>query len=254
MTKLVPTETIANKIYLIRGVKAMLDRELAELYGVETKVLKQAVRRNIDRFPADFMFELTKEENQSLRSQNVTLKRGQHTKYLSFAFTGQGVAMLSSILKSNRAIQVNIQIMRAFTRLRKMLDTHEDLKRKIEAMEAKYDQQFQVVFEAIKQLLEIEDKPKRKIGYTVKEKVSAYRKNKPAAATNGFSLTARARKLWEAIPGEVRVKLLNNVWCVDCRKSTGICEVSGSAKKGMLVLAGKCTTCGGRVARVIEKD
>jgi phage regulator Rha-like protein len=174
MTTLVPIERIASKIYLIRGLKVMLDRDLAELYGVETKVLKQAVRRNIDRFPADFMFELTEEENQSLRSQNVTLKRGQHSKYLPFAFTEQGVAMLSSVLKSDRAIHVNIQIMRAFTQLRQMLSTHKDLKRKIESMEKKYDQQFQVVFEAIKQLLSEEDKPKKKIGFTVREKQKAY--------------------------------------------------------------------------------
>ena len=176
MTTLVPIELIASKIYLMRSVKVMLDRDLAELYDVETKVLKQAVRRNIDRFPADFMFELTKEENQSLRSQNVTLKRGQHSKYLPFAFTEQGVAMLSSVLKSNRAIQVNIQIMRAFTQLRKMLSTHEDLKRKIESMEKKYDQHFQIIFEAIKQLLKTDEKPKKKIGYTVKEKQKTYGK------------------------------------------------------------------------------
>ena len=144
--------------------------------------------------------------------------------------------------------------MRIFTQLRQMLDTHKDLKRKIENMEKKYDENFKIVFEAIKQLWEVEDKPKRRIGYTVKEKVSAYRKNKSAAATNDFSLTAQARKLWEAIPGDVRVKLFNNVGCVDCRKTTGICEVSGSVKKGMLVLTGKCTTCGGKVARVIEND
>jgi hypothetical protein len=108
MTTLIPIELIASKIYLIRDTKVMLDKDLAELYGVETRVLKQAVRRNIDRFPADFMFELTKDENQSLRSQNVTLKRGQHSKYLPFAFTEHGVLMLSSVLKSERAIQVNI--------------------------------------------------------------------------------------------------------------------------------------------------
>ncbi len=107
---------------------------------------------------------------------------------------------------------------------------------------------------ASKQLLEIEDKPKRKIGFTVKEKISAYRKNKLATETNGFSLSPRARKLWEAIPGEVRVKLLNNAWCADCRKSTGICEVTGSLEKGALVLKGQCTTCGGKVARLIEND
>jgi hypothetical protein len=108
MTTLIPIELIASKIYLIRGIKVMLDRDLAELYGVETKVLKQAVRRNIDRFPDDFMFTLIKDEYQSLRSQNVTLKRGQHSKYLPFAFTEHGVLMLSSVLNSERAVQVNI--------------------------------------------------------------------------------------------------------------------------------------------------
>ena len=142
----------------------ILDRDLAELYGVETKVLKQAVRRNAKRFPVDFMFELKKEEEKTLRSQSVTLKRGKHSKYLSFAFTEQGVAMLSSVLNSDRAIQVNIQIMRAFSKLREMLSTHEDLKEKMETMEKKYDQQFQVIFEAIKQLLETEAKPKKRIG------------------------------------------------------------------------------------------
>ena len=160
-----PAEIIASKIYLIRGQKIMLDQDLAELYGVQTRVLKQAVRRNMDRFPPDFMFELTNEEQKSLRSQFVTLKKGQHSKYLSFAFTEQGVAMLSSVLKSDRAVQVNIQIMRTFTRLRSMLATHKDLKRKIEAMEKKYDENFQIVFEAIKQLFDEEDKPKSKIGY-----------------------------------------------------------------------------------------
>jgi len=143
----------------------MLDRDLAALYGVEIRALKQAVRRNIDRFPFDFMFELSKEESQSLRSQNVILKRGQHSKYLPFAFTEQGVAMLSSVLKSNRAVQVNIQIMRAFIKMRQMYISHEDLKRKIVAMERKYDEQFQIVFEAIKQLLKEDEKPERKIGY-----------------------------------------------------------------------------------------
>ena len=110
------------------------------------------------------------EEEKALRSQIVTLKRGQHSKYLSFAFTEQGVAMLSIVINSDRAIQVNVQIMRAFNQLRQMLSTHKDLKKKIEAMEKKYDQQFQIVFEAIKQLLETESKPRKKIGFTVKEK------------------------------------------------------------------------------------
>ena len=175
MKALVPVEVISSKIYLMRGLKVMLDRDLAELYGVETKVLKQAVRRNIDRFPADFIFELTGDEFNNLRSQFVTSSWGG-ARYLPMAFTEQGVAMLSSVLKSDRAIQVNIQIMRAFTQLRKMLSTHEDLKRKIESMEKKYDQQFQIVFEAIKQLLSEEDKPKKKIWFTVKEKQKRYGK------------------------------------------------------------------------------
>jgi len=170
-----PTETIASKIYLVRSQKVMLDRDLAELYGVQTRVLKQAVRRNISRFPPDFMFELTNEEQKSLRSQIVTLKKGQHSKYLSFAFTEQGVAMLSSVLNSARAIQVNIQIIRTFTKLRSLLATHKDLKRKIEAMEKKYDENFQIIFEAIRRLFDEEEKPKRKIGY-LKEKKTSYGK------------------------------------------------------------------------------
>ena len=176
MTDIIPIERIANKIYLIRHIRVMLDRDLAELYGVETKVLKQAVRRNINRFPYDSMLELTEEENKALRSQNVTLKRGQHSKYPPFAFTEQGVAMLSSVLNSDRAIQVNILIMRAFTKLREMLSTHGDLGREVEAMERKYDHQFKVVFDAIKQLLDIEIKPKRKIGFEVKEPKARYGK------------------------------------------------------------------------------
>ena len=168
MKALVPIERITNKIYLIRGMKVMLDIDLAELYDVETKVLKQAVRRNIGRFPEDFMFELSKEEFKNLRSQIVTSSWGG-LRYLPMVFSEQGVAMLSSVLRSERAIQVNIQIMRAFTQLRQMLSTHEELKQKIEAMEKKYDQQFQIIFEAIKQLLETDEKPKKKIGYTVKE-------------------------------------------------------------------------------------
>jgi len=140
----------------MRGQKVMLDRDLAELYGVETRVLKLAVKRNVSRLPSDFMFRLSQEEQESLRSQFVTLKRGQHSKYLSLAFTEQGVAMLSSVLNSERAVLVNIQIMQAFTKLRRMVATHDDLRRKIEEMEQKYDQQFQVVFDAIKLLLEAE--------------------------------------------------------------------------------------------------
>ena len=172
----VPAETIASRIYFVRGQKVMLDRDLAELYGVQTKVLKQAVRRNIYRFPFDFMFELTKEELEDWRSQFVTSKSDKMgLRYTPMAFTEQGVAMLSSVLNSDRAIQVNIQIMRTFTRLRNMLTTHKDLKRKIEAMEKKYDENFQIVFEAIKQLFDGEEKPIRKIGY-IKEKKASYGK------------------------------------------------------------------------------
>ena len=147
-------------------IRLWRDRDLAELYGVETKVLKQAVRRNIKRFPEDFMFELSKQEFSVWRSQFVTSKRDRMgLRYAPMVFTEQGVAMLSSVLKSDRAILVNIQIMRAFTQLRRMLATHEDLKKKIEEMEEKYDQQFQVVFDAIRQLLEADEKPKRRIGF-----------------------------------------------------------------------------------------
>ena len=155
----------------------MLDRDLAELYEVETSQLKRSVRRNVERFPKDFMFDLTKDEWSDLRCQFGTSSWGG-VRYMPMAFTEQGVAMLSSILKSKRAIKVNIQIMRAFTQLRQMLSTHKDLKKKIETMEKKYDQQFQVVFEAIKQLLEADAKPRKKNGFTVKEKISKYGKKK----------------------------------------------------------------------------
>lgn len=143
-----------------------MDKDLAALYEVETRVLKQAVRRNIRRFPPDFMFELTKEEEDSLRSQTVILKgRGKHSKYPSFAFTEQGVAMLSSVLNSERAIEVNIAIMRVFVEIRRMIVDHHELRQKIEAMESKYDRQFHMVFDAIRQLLTEEEKPKRRIGF-----------------------------------------------------------------------------------------
>lgn len=174
MTTSVPIERITNKIYLVRNKKVMLDRDLAELYSVETRVLNQAVSRNIERFPEDFMFSLNRDEIMGI-SQIVISSEIKFSKRVR-CFTEQGVAMLSSVLRSKRAIQVNIQIMRAFTQLRQMLSTHKDLKRKIESMEKKYDQQFQVVFEAIKQLLTEEGKPRKKIGYIVKEKQKAYAK------------------------------------------------------------------------------
>jgi phage regulator Rha-like protein len=168
MTSIIPNESIVNKIVFLRGEKVLLDYDLAELYSVETKVLKQAVRRNIKRFPGDFMFELTKEENQSLRSQNVTLKRGQHSKYLPFAFTEQGVAMLSSVLNSERAIEVNISIMRAFVQLRKMIASNNKLARKLAELEQhleSHDEQIQAIFEAIRQLMTPPEKPRKKIGF-----------------------------------------------------------------------------------------
>jgi len=174
---LVPQEIIESKILRLRGKKVMLDRDLAVLYGVETKALKQAVKRNLKRFPDDFMFQLTEEEaRELLRSQNVTLKRGQHFKYLPYVFTENGVAMLSSVLSSEQAILVNIQIMRTFTRLREILATHGELKLKIEEMEKKYDGQFRVVFEAIRQLMAPPVKPRKKIGFLAKEPRARYGK------------------------------------------------------------------------------
>ncbi len=162
---LIPVERIEKSILLFRGYKVMLDIHLAELYGVENKYLKRQVRRNIARFPQDFMFELTKEEQGSLRSHFGTLKRGTHTKYLSYAFTQEGIAMLSGILRSERAIQVNVEIMRAFVRMGQLLASHKGLMGKILAMERKYDEQFKIVFQAIYRLMEEEEKPKRQIGF-----------------------------------------------------------------------------------------
>ena len=154
----------------------MLDADLAELYGVETKALKRSVKRNIDRFPEDFLIQINSEEFESLRCHFGTSKRGG-VRYLPYAFTENGVAMLSSILNSKRAIHVNIQIRRTFTRLREILGTHEDLRRKIEQMEKKYDGQFQVVFEAIRQLMIPSETSKRKIGFDLKEKGARHGKN-----------------------------------------------------------------------------
>lgn len=167
MKTTIPTEVIEQKIYFIRGHKVMLDGDLAKLYGVPTKRLNEQVRRNIKRFPPDFMFQLTADEAMFLRSQNATLKtgRGQHLKYLPYAFTEQGVAMLSSALNSERAIEVNILIMRAFVKLREMIASHKDLMKKLDELEKKYDEQFQVVFEAIRQLMAPPENTNRKIGF-----------------------------------------------------------------------------------------
>jgi len=161
MTTTISVEVIATKILLIRGKRVMLDRDLAKLYEVDTSQLTRQVRRNIDRFPEDFMFQLTKEEFENLICQFGTSSWGG-TRKLPYAFTEQGVAMLSGVLHSKRAVQVNIQIMRAFIQLKRMLLTNADLRRKIEEIEKKYDKQFAIVFQAIKQLLEpppIKQKP-----------------------------------------------------------------------------------------------
>ncbi len=186
---LIPVRRIESKILLLRGEKVMLDRDLAELYGVETKVLNQAVQRNIERFPEDFMFRLSAEESRlilrsqvvtssdqksekrpqsepNLRSQVVTSSSGYGgRRYLPYAFTEQGVAMLSSVLTSPRAIQVNLAIMRTFVQLRQMLSSHADLSRKLAALEGKYDKKFRVIFDVIRELMREKKKPKREIGF-----------------------------------------------------------------------------------------
>ncbi|MBW1847953.1 MAG: ORF6N domain-containing protein [Deltaproteobacteria bacterium] len=173
MKDVIPAERIASKIYLIRNTKVMLDRDLAELYGVENKSLNQAVKRNIKRFPDDFMFQLTYQEFTHLKSQFVTSSWGGVRK-MPHAFTEQGVAMLSGILNSDRAIAVNIQIMRTFTKLRKALLNNEGLRSELSELKQITEERFQIVFETLDQLLKEEDKPKKKIGYTAKEKISRY--------------------------------------------------------------------------------
>jgi phage regulator Rha-like protein len=176
MKSLITAQTIERKIYLIRGQKVMLDSDLAELYEVPTKALVQAVKRNANRFPRDFMFQLENHDVAGLRSQIVTLKqgRGTHRKYLPYAFTEQGVAMLSSVLNSDRAVEVNIQIIRVFVKLREMIASHKDLVRRLDELEKKYDAQFRVVFDAIRELMTPPDEEQRKIGFLAKESRAIY--------------------------------------------------------------------------------
>ncbi len=148
-----PAEAIERKILFLRGQKVILDADLAELYGVPTKLFNQAVRRNSQRFPEDFMFQLTNQELANLRLQFVTSRRHGGRRYLPLAFTEQGVAMLSSVLNSERAISVNIEIMRAFVRLRQILSSNKELSRRLDELEKKYDNHFKVVFDAIRQLM-----------------------------------------------------------------------------------------------------
>ena len=181
MTQIAPQpENLAKLVYLIRGEKVLLDADLAALYGVATKVLNQAVKRNLDRFPTDFMFQLTPEEWAGMRSQSVTSSTGsgpmksqigsasrRKLTAAPYAFAEQGVAMLSSVLRSQRAVEVNIAIMRTFVQLRRLMDSNRDLARRIEALETRYDEQFAQVFEAIKQLISADKarKAKRPIGF-----------------------------------------------------------------------------------------
>ncbi len=170
----IPKERIIDRIFFIRGKKVMFDKDLAELYGVETRVINQAVKRNIERFPDDFMFTLTSKESevwqvQYSRSQSVILKRGDNVKYFPRVFSEQGVAMLSSVLKSKTAIQVNIQIIRTFTKLREILSENKKLSEKLLSMENKYDKQIAEIFKAIKLLVTEEEKPKSPIGFNNKD-------------------------------------------------------------------------------------
>jgi len=180
-SKSISTDIISSKIFIIRGHKVMLDRDLAQLYGVGTKVLNQAVKRNIERFPNDFMFPLSVVEEEGLRSQIVTssrprlrsqsatLKRGGR-RYLPYVFTEQGVAMLSSVLRSKRAIEVNIIIVRTFVKIREILMNHKELALKLNEMErklTKHDKEIAAIFQAIRRLIAVEEKPKGKIGFHV---------------------------------------------------------------------------------------
>jgi hypothetical protein len=168
-----PDESIEDTILLIRGKRVILDHDLAKLYGVATRVLNQAAQRNLDRFPEDFMFQLTKAETeewqdlQRLRSQNVILKkaRGTHRKYQPYAFTEHGILMLSSVLKSQRAVQVNIQIMRTFVRLRQMLASNKTLIERLDKLEEHYDGKFKMVFRAIRQLMNPRAVKRKPIGF-----------------------------------------------------------------------------------------
>ena len=163
--RLLPVSRIENAIFLIRDNKVMLDQDLAAMYGVETRVLVQAVKRNLDRFPEDFMFQLSKDEFANLKSQIVISSwGGRRTR--PYAFTEQGVAMLSSVLRSKRAILVNIEIMRTFVRLRRILATHEELACKLAALERRYDRQFKLIFDAIREIMTPKEPPKRRqIGF-----------------------------------------------------------------------------------------
>ncbi|HKI04237.1 MAG TPA: ORF6N domain-containing protein [Thermoanaerobaculia bacterium] len=162
---LMPAERIERVILVLRGEKVILDSEIALLYEVETKALVQAMKRNLDRFPRDFMFQLTREEVEFLRCQSGTSKGRGGRRYLPYAFTEQGVAMLSSVLSSERAVRVNIEIIRTFVRLRQVMTTQVDLVRRIDELEQRYDAQFKVVFDALRQLVKRPEATRKQIGF-----------------------------------------------------------------------------------------
>lgn len=171
-SEVIPIERIESKIFFLRNQKVMLSNHLAELYGVETRTLIQAVKRNSDRFPKDFMFQLSPNEFENLKSQIVISSWGGARRSRPYAFSEQGVAMLSSVLNSKKAIKVNIQIMRAFVKLREILSTHKELAQKLKELELRidsHDQQIQSIFNVINQLLIPPEKPKKKIGFTIGE-------------------------------------------------------------------------------------
>jgi len=171
-TSILPDEVLMDKILLIRNIKVMLDKDLAELYGIETKRLKEQVRRNIDRFPEDFMFELSEEEHEILKRQFDSKNRGQHSKYPPYAFTEHGVLMLSSVLNTERAVKVNIQIMRVYVRIREMIQTHKDLILKMDQMElkvGKQDEKISIVFEYLRKFIDIKEKQRKKVGFKRKD-------------------------------------------------------------------------------------
>mgnify|MGYP003848930745 CR=1 FL=1 len=162
----IPDEVIINKIYVIRDQKVMLDKDLAEIYNVETKRLKEQVRRNIDRFPDSFMFELTAEEHSSLRSQIATLKRGRHSKYPPFVFTEHGILMLSSVLNSELAVKMSVQIIETFVQLRKLANNYDDIMHKINEMESRNNEQFSEIYEVLQRLFsKPEEQARKEIGY-----------------------------------------------------------------------------------------
>jgi hypothetical protein len=177
--QLIPLERIERQICLMHGQKVLLDRDLATLYGVETRVLNQAVKRNRKRFPEDFMFTLTREEIMRISHSVISSADLKFAKSVC-AFTEQGVAMLSGILNSDRAIEVNIAIMRTFVKLRRMLEAHEKLARKLAAIEKKYDEQFRVVFEVLNELMKPQEPKQKQIGFTVKEGRAVYKVNRKA--------------------------------------------------------------------------